>query len=176
MEIENIAFSELYTRAQSIIRAISPCGVRGRILKTNELIELLYMAYNRDEAETFGLNKAIRAGYNEMYSTAPDVLVKKMKELDKMIEAKAVEKAQEKINEVKTELEEQIDKKEESLEDIISDMAKLIIQENERYIGKTVKEKAVEKIEQEKKTKVKKGGKQDDEKTTTRTRKKQSTI
>ena len=66
-ELEGIAFSELYTRAQSLIRSISTCGVRGKILKSNELIELLYMAYNRDEAETFGLDKAIKAGFDEMY-------------------------------------------------------------------------------------------------------------
>ena len=78
-EIEGIAFSELYTRSQSLIRSISTCGVRGRILTSNELVELLYMAYNREEAETFGLDKAIQAGFNQMYSTAPDVLKKKMK-------------------------------------------------------------------------------------------------
>ena len=60
-ELEGIAFSELYTRSQSLINAISICGVRGKILKSNELIELLYMAYNRDEAETFGLDQAIKA-------------------------------------------------------------------------------------------------------------------
>ena len=68
-ELKNVAFSELYTRCQSIISSISPCGVRGKILRTNELVELLYMAYNRDEAETFGLDKAVRAGFNELYST-----------------------------------------------------------------------------------------------------------
>ena len=49
-ELRSIAFSELYTRAQSIISSISTCGVKGKILRNNELIELLYMAYNRDEA------------------------------------------------------------------------------------------------------------------------------
>ena len=88
-EIEGIAFSELYTRAQSLIRSISVCGVRGKILKSNDLIELLYMAYNREEAETFGLEKAIKAGFDEIYSTAPNVLKKKMAEIDKMIEEKA---------------------------------------------------------------------------------------
>lgn len=102
-EVEGIAFSELYTRSQSLIRSISTCGVRGKILRSNELIELLYMAYNREDAETFGLDKAIKAGFNEMYSTAPDVLKKKMKELDRMIEEKAVAKAQEKVNEVQSE-------------------------------------------------------------------------
>lgn len=168
-EIEGIAFSELYTRAQSLIRSIATCGVKGKILKTNELIELLYMAYNRDEAETFGLDKAIKAGYNEIYSTAPNVLNKKMKEIDKMIEDKAMQMANEKVNEAKTELEKQIQEKEDNINDFISEMAKIIIEENEPYIGKELKDKAIEKVEEEN---TKEGGKADGKKKTTRGRKK----
>ena len=148
-EIEGIAFSELYTRAQSLIRSISTCGVRGKILRSNELIELLYMAYNRDEAETFGLDKALRAGFDEMYSTAPDVLKKRMAELDKEIERKAIEKAQEKVDEVKTELEQQVEQKEENMDDLISEMAKLIIEENEQYLGTEVTTEAIKKVDEE---------------------------
>ena len=148
-EIEGIAFSELYTRAQSLIRSISTCGVRGKILRSNELIELLYMAYNRDEAETFGLDKALRAGFYEMYSTAPDVLRKRMAELDKEIEQKALEKAQEKVDEAKTELEKQVEEKEENMDDLISEMAKLIIEENEQYIGSEVTTEAIKKVDEE---------------------------
>ena len=42
-EAKNIAFSELYTRCQSIISSISSCGVRGKILRTNELIHSFYI-------------------------------------------------------------------------------------------------------------------------------------
>ena len=168
-EVEGIAFSELYTRAQSLIRSISVCGVRGKILRSNELIELLYMAYNRDEAETFGLDKAIKAGFNEMYSTAPNVLQKKMKELDKMIEERALDLANEKVDQAKTELERQVQEKEENIDDLISEMAKLIIEENEKYIGKELKEKAIEKVDE---TSTKEGGKTDGKKKTTRGRKK----
>ena len=172
-EIEGIAFSELYTRAQSLIRSISACGVRGKILRSNELTELLYMAYNREEAETFGLDKAIKAGFNEMYSTAPDVLNKKMKELDQMIEEKAIEKAREKVDEVQSELQQQVEEKEENLDDLISEMAKIIIEENEPYIGKEIKNKAIKKIDEEN---TKEGGKRDGKKTSTRGRKRTTTV
>lgn len=168
-EIEGIAFSELYTRAQSLINSISVCGVRGKVLKSNELIELLYMAYNRDEAETFGLNKAIQAGFDEMYTTAPDVLNKKMKELDKIIEDKAMKLANQKVEEAKTELEKQVEEKEYNMEELISKMAKIIIEENEQYIGKDVKDKAIEKMDEEN---TKEGGKTNGKKKTTRGRKK----
>ena len=168
-EIEESAFSELYTRAQSLINAISVCGVRGKILKSNELVELLYMAYNRDEAETFGLDKAMKAGYDEMYSTAPNVLNKKMKEIDKMIEEKAMDLANTKVEQAKTELEKQIEERENNMNDLISQMAKIIIEENEPYIGKELKDKAIEKVDEDS---TNEGGKADGKKKTTRGRKK----
>lgn len=167
-EIKGMAFSELYTRCQSIISSISACGVRGKILRTNELIELLYMAYNRDEAETFGLDKAIKAGYNEIYSTATDVYEKKMRELDKMIEERATEKAKLKVSEAKSEIQKQVEEKENNIDEIVDELAKLILEENEPYIGKEVKDLAIEKIEE-----TKEGGNTDGKKT--RGRKKSTT-
>lgn len=156
-EIKNLAFSEIYTRAQSLIGSIASCGVRGKILKTNELIELLYMAYNRDEAETFGLDKAMKAGYNEVNSTAPDVLDKKMKELDKYIHEKALEKARTAASEVISEKAKKVAAKEESMDDLIKQMAEAILKENEPYLGKEATEEAIAKVEEET-TKEKKGG------------------
>ena len=176
-ELEEIAFSELYTRTQSLIRSISTCGVRGKILKSNELIELLYMAYNREEAETFGLDKAIQAGFNEMYSTAPDVLKKKMKEIDNEIEEKAIQMAKEKVNEAKSELEQEIEDKENNMDDLIGQMAKMIIAENEQYIGNDVVNRAIEKVTEEltQKSNTKEGGNENGKKKTTRGRKKSTT-
>lgn len=176
-EIEGIAFSELYTRAQSLIRSISTCGVRGKILKSNELIELLYMAYNREDAETFGLDKAIKAGFNEMYSTAPDVLKKKMKEIDKTIEEKAIQIAKEKVNEAKSEIEQEIEDKENHIDELIGQMAKMIIAENEEYIGNDVVNRAIEKVTEEltQKSNTKEGGNENGKKKTTRGRKRSTT-
>ena len=176
-EIEGIAFSELYTRTQSLIRSISTCGVRGKILKSNELIELLYMAYNREEAETFGLDKAIQAGFNEMYSTAPDVLKKKMKEIDKTIEEKAIQIAKEKVNEAKSEIEQEIEDKENHIDELIGQMAKMIIAENEEYIGNDVVNRAIEKVTEEltQKSNTKEGGNENGKKKTTRGRKRSTT-
>ena len=171
-EVEGIAFSELYTRAQSLIRSISVCGVRGKILRSNELIELLYMAYNRDEAETFGLDKAIQAGYDEIYSTAPNVLKKKMEAIDQMIEDKAIEMANEKVDEAKSELERKVEEKEDNIDDLIAEMAKMIIQENEQYLGKELTNKAIEKVDDDN---TKEGGNANVQKKTTRGRKKSTT-
>lgn len=151
-EIRSLAFSEIYTRAQSLINSLSACGVRGKILRTNELIELLYVAYNRDEAETFGIDKAIKAGYNEINSTAPDVLDKKMREINKYIEEKAIQKARDTANEVMSEKAQRVAKKEENMDELIKQMAEAILKENESYIGTDVMEESIEKIEKSKTT------------------------
>ena len=72
-----------------------------------------------------------------------------MAELDKEIEQKALEKAQEKVDEAKTELEKQVEEKEENMDDLISEMAKLIIEENEQYIGSEVTTEAIKKVDEE---------------------------
>ena len=148
-EITSLAFSELYTRAQSVIRTLGVCGVNGRILDSNSLADLLYVAYNRDDAEVYGIDKAIQAGYDELYSTAPDVLDKKMKALNEKIEQEAFEKANEKVLEAKSDKEKALEKKEESMDDLIAQMAKLIIDQNKNAVGKDIAQSAIEKINQD---------------------------
>ena len=54
-------------------------------MDSSELVELLYVAYNRDDFEIFGVDKAIQAGYEDLYSVAPDIFEKKIKVLDEQI-------------------------------------------------------------------------------------------
>lgn len=148
-EITNLAFSELYTRAQSIIRTLGVCGVNGRVLNLNDLVDLLYVAYNRDDAEVYGVDKAIEAGYDELYSTAPDVVDKKMKALNEQIEKEAFDKANQKVIEAKSEKEQALERKQESMEDLIDQMAKMIIAQNKNIVGKDIAENAIEKVNQD---------------------------
>ena len=148
-EITNLAFSELYTRAQSIIRTLGVCGVNGRVLNSNDLVDLLYVAYNRDDAEVYSVDKAIESGYTELYSTAPDVIDKKMRALNEKIEKDAFDKANQKVIEAKTEKELAFEKKQESMEDLIDPMAKLIISQNKHIVGKDIAENAIEKVNQD---------------------------
>ena len=146
-ELKNIAFSELYTMSQSIIRTLSACGINGKILGSNLLADLLYVAYNRDEEEVFGLDKALAAGYDELYSTAPDVLDKKMKELDKQIKQRAMEMANEAVYQAKSDKERKVEEKQKNMDDLISQMAKLIIEENKTFVGKDIAKAAIDKID-----------------------------
>lgn len=146
-ELRGMAFSELYTKAQSLIRTLSACSVTGRILNSLELAELLYMAYNRDEAETYNLEKEIRAGLMEMYSLAPDVFEKKLKLLDKQIQDNAIDLANQNINKAKSKLQQMAEKKEEEKDDLVQQMAKLILEENQDYIGEDIAQEAIRELE-----------------------------
>ncbi len=146
-EKRNMIFAELYTRAQTIIRTLFACSMKGKVLNSYELAELLYVAYNRDESEVYGIDKALKAGYTELYSTAPDVLDKRMEALNKEISEKALEKAKLVVDEVKSEKEKAIEKTEKSYEELVSNLAKVIINENKRYIGKDVADEAISRIE-----------------------------
>ena len=165
-EIKNIAFSELYTRSQAIIRTLSAAGVNGKILNSEDLVELLYMAYNRDEAETFGLERALRAEYDQIYATAPDVLDKRMDALNEKIEMLGIEKAQQKIAQVKSEKERALEDKESKLDQLINEIAKIVLEENKDYVGRDVAESAIQKIEEEENNKE--GGNEDVQKRQTK--------
>ena len=164
-EKKSMIFSELYTRAQSLIRALFACEMKCRILNSNELVELLYIAYNRDESETYSVEKAIKAGYSELYTTAPDVLDKRMKALDERIEESATKLAKETIDEVRLEKERKIIKKEENFEELVKQMAEALLKENEKYVGKDVAKKAINKINEKGE-----GGEKDEQKAKKRTR------
>ena len=112
----------------------------------------------------FGVDKAIKAGYDALYTTAPDVLDKKMVELDKIIKERALDLANSTIEDVtiKSRRKREIEEKEKNIKNIIKNMAKLMIEENEEYIGKEISEEAKKEIDEGKepkqiKTKAKKG-------------------
>lgn len=175
-EINNIAFSELYTKAQSTISLLSVCGINGKILDSNELADLLYSAYNRDEAELYDLNRAINAGVDSLYTTSQDVIEKRMEELDKQIEMDAIKKANDAVNEVvrEREIDRQLREKERDYEYIVNAMASLMIENSEDTLGKKLVDEAKEKISNTKNKKDKKeviSNDQEQGKKTRRTRK-----
>lgn len=169
-EIRSIAFSELYTKCQSIIRTLSSCSVGGKILTSRELVDLLYVAYNRDESEVFGTDKIYKADFESLYSTSADIYEKKLKMLDEEIKDKAVDLANEQMEKVRTKAQKLAEEKENSLETLIDKMAELILDENRKYVGEEIAEEAIQEIK--KQAQKREGGKKDEKVKTTRTRKK----
>lgn len=92
-EIINMVFTELYTRTETLIRSLGSAQVSGRILDSEELTELLYIAYNRDEEQIYQLDRALDAQYDALYSTSKDVLQKQRDRIDRQIDDMAVDLA-----------------------------------------------------------------------------------
>ncbi len=117
---------------------------RGKILNSEELADLLYIAYNRDEAEVFSIDRAIRSGYEELYTTAPDILDKKMELLDKEVEKEALTLINEKVTQVRSRKQQEIEEKEANFGEIIRRRAEALLRQNASYIGKDTTKEAIE--------------------------------
>lgn len=167
-ELKGMAFSELYTNCQSIIQSLGACGIHCKILNSRELVELLYVAYNRDESEDYDVEKVLRSGYTELYTTAQDVLDKKMKELDKVINQRAKILANNSIRDavIETKKEKMIREKEKRMNDLINEQAERMVNANKAFLGANLASKAIEKIENAKTES--KGGNEDGKKQTRR--------
>ncbi len=181
-EIRSLAFSELYSKSISIIRSLAPTGVTGKILSSNELVELLYIAYNRDETETFGLSRALEAKYDELYTTAPDVLDKKINLLYKEVEKQSVQRINDKLEDInRSKKEREADELFENLEQIVRKQILEKLEQNKRVIGEQTAQEAIEEFQKEfaendRKKAKKEGGieNNEEEKKTTRGRKKRT--
>lgn len=149
-EIKGLAFSELYTNCQSMIQSLGACNIQGKILNSRELAELLYIAYNRDESETFEYEKAIKSGYSELYTTAQDVLDKKMLELDKAIQERAKVLANNAISEaiIENKKERMVREKEANARKQIDEQAKEMISESKAFLGTELADKSIQIINQ----------------------------
>ena len=173
-EIGSMAFSELYTRAQSLVGALTECDVRGKILTSKELIELLFISYNREQHDTYDFDEYMdNSGYDSFYSVAPDVLEKRMKALDSEIEQRARDKALEAYRRVnrRTELKLQaIQDREANMKQYVNELATEALNSQESLIGKEKTEAAKRELavmdkEEETRIKAREGKSSEEQKT-----------
>ena len=150
-EIDDIAFSELYTRAQTLIRALASAEVTGKVLNSEELMELLYVAYNREQSEIYTLRNALNSEYDKLYSTARDVMEEKKTRINRQIEADAAKLASKSIIDAdkeemqKRRKEEQIKQKAlEMVEEYKDDMSKPLYESAKQKIQNANVEEAIQ--------------------------------
>lgn len=98
-EIRNICYNELVTRAQSIINGLASCSVSGKILNSNQIADVLYTAYNRDDKGLMSVKEALDSGFYRLYSTTEDIFLKKQRKLQEEIDNEARIKALETLKE-----------------------------------------------------------------------------
>lgn len=138
-EISSMAFSELYTRAQSLVSALTECDVRGKIMNSQEIVELLFVAYNREQHDLYDFEEYMtQSGFNTFYSVSEDVLQKRIKALDEQIVTKANEKAVEayrRVSRKSAELRRQIEDRERRMKEYIDSLSEEIIDNEVVNIG-----------------------------------------
>ncbi len=145
-ELDNMCFSELYTRCQNVSSSLMGSQVSSRILDSEELMELLYIAYNRDESEIYQLQKALDAQYDALYSTGKDVLQKKQERLDKEINIAAIDMATDSILKADKQKQREDLQKEREKTQAIKDKASDLLDQYEEQLNPRVFELAKENI------------------------------
>ncbi len=96
-EIQDICYRELYTRAQSIIGGLHACSVSSKVLDSNQLAELLYISYNRDDEKLLDIKTALESGFYRLYSTTTDIQEKKRESIQKLVQEEAINRVEEAI-------------------------------------------------------------------------------
>lgn len=144
-EIDNICFGELYTRCQSCIRSLASTGVTGRVLDSEELTELLYVAYNRDDSELLQLSKALDSQYDALYSTAKDVLKKKEEQIEEQLQVEAVNIATDSIVQADNKRKKVMD--EDTKQEEIKKRALALVEEYREQMDEDLYEKTKREIE-----------------------------
>ena len=92
-ERSDFVFEELHTRCNTLISALMMSQVSARILDSEELVEILFNAYNRDELENINLKEYLRKDYDSLYTRSEDYFVKRKKLIENEISRAAVELA-----------------------------------------------------------------------------------
>ncbi len=141
-EINDIVFSELYTRAQTLIRALASAEVSATVLNSEELAELLYVAYNRDQAEIYTLKDALNSQYDRLYSTARDVLEEKEMRIKQQIEDEATKVASKSIIEADEKIRQERQKKAQAIKQRAAEM----VDEYKEELSKPLYEEALKQI------------------------------
>ncbi len=142
IELNDLVFSELFTRTQTILNALTSSEITGKVLNSEELAELLYVAYNRESSDTYTLKNALDAQYDRLYSTAKDVLETRKQELRKQIETEAMKLATNSITKADEQLREE--RKQKAIE--IKKKAESIMADYKEDLSKELYDKTIKQI------------------------------
>ena len=142
LELNDLVFSELFTRTQTIVNALTSSEITGKVLNSEELAELLYVAYNRESSDTYTLKNALDAQYDRLYSTAKDVLETRKQELRKQIETEAMRLATNSITKADEQLREE--RKQKAIE--IKRKAESIMADYKEDLSKELYDKTIKQI------------------------------
>ena len=110
-EKESIIFSELFTRCNNISNALRGSSISSRVLNSEELVELLFNAFNRDELENINLKNYLENEADKLYTTSQEEINIQGIELATQSITKADKKRKKEIEELEKNKKEKIKEK-----------------------------------------------------------------
>lgn len=147
-EAKEVAYSELYTRCKTLQGAIASCGIETEILRSEDLAELLFVAYNKQDAASFSIREAMKNGIFRLYSTATSVLEKKRAALETQMNENAYKEAEDALRTAMDSIKNSVDiaglTEEEQREDETKRIAMQMILDNQDNFDPQVVDKALE--------------------------------
>lgn len=141
-EVEDKAYRELITRCKGLMEALSSAMVSTRILNSEELIELLFVAYNRDDTEYIDIEDQMNADYDDFYKVSKDVYLKEKEIIERKIEQDAMRLVSETIKSVDREKQESLIKLRKQRAEKIREQA---VKRMKAFRGKAIDEETYEK-------------------------------
>ena len=128
-ERESIIFSELFTRCNNISNALRSSSISSRVLNSEELVELLFNAFNRDELENINLKNYLENEADKLYTTSQDVLNKRKKMLQEEINIQGIELATQSITKADKKRKKEIEELEKNKNEKIKEKAKVTLEQ-----------------------------------------------
>ena len=128
-ERESIIFSELFTRCNNISNALRSSSISSRVLNSEELVELLFNAFNRDELENINLKNYLENEADKLSTTSQDVLNKRKKMLQEEINIQGIELATQSITKADKKRKKEIEELEKNKNEKIKEKAKVTLEQ-----------------------------------------------
>ena len=128
-ERESIIFSELFTRCNNISNALRGSSISSRVLNSEELVELLFNAFNRDELENINLKNYLENEADKLYTTSQDVLNKRKRMLQEEINIQGIELATQSITKADKKRKKEIEELEKNKNEKIKEKAKVTLEQ-----------------------------------------------
>ena len=137
-ERESIIFSELFTRCNNISNALRSSSISSRVLNSEELVELLFNAFNRDELENINLKNYLENEADKLYTTSQDVLNKRKKMLQEEINIQGIELATQSITKADKKRKKEIEELEKNKNEKIKEKAKVTLEQYKSSFGENL--------------------------------------
>ena len=143
-----MVFEELFTRCSNLSSALLSSGVTSKVLNSEELIELLFNAYNRDASEFMSVQNHIEAEYDSLYTTAKEVLEKRKEKLEEEISLDAINLATSSIVQASKARRAELEKEKRNKNQKVKKAAKKYVEDYKDKLDQVIYETALKNVDE----------------------------